>query len=134
MVEPLHPLGLASFSLLGLLAAAACGAPRPEPSSGRERAAPVPVIVLTAAREGAVTVAEAGDWVEVRLPDEDPAWRLEELRGDARHHEPQTLRRIVGGSAFQCFRLRVSSAGRLELVFRRRGDPSEPLSFELIVR
>jgi hypothetical protein len=86
-----------------------------------EPAAPVPTHVLTQAKAGSLTLAEQGDFIEVRLEESKSAsgtWRLLRQSGSA-HVEslgPATLMRDKTGTK-RVFRFRAVRIGTLELAF-----------------
>ena len=110
---------------------------------GEAPAASVPTRVITRAQAGIVTIVEAGDLIEIRLPEpaaEGSVWRLIERRGEPALtvlNEP-TISRDEHGEMIRLFRYRVVSAGRTELVFTRESvSPAathERLGFTIEVR
>ena len=109
-------------------------------------AARVPVHVLTKEQAGSLTVAEQGDFIEIRLDEQTSAggrWWLERQTGDARIEVqgPAVLVEGTTGSkrVFRVFHLRALGVGALELVFVLRtpaqaSRPQQAVTFRLVVR
>jgi hypothetical protein len=134
-----HYLCLASCLLM------ACGAvnndsTRTEPPV--QPAAPIPTHVLTEDHAGETVEAEAGDWVEVRLPEEVGAARSWQPQGEhGLEVEGPASGKVVDGEegAVRVFRYRASALGeswlRFGLVGPESGGTAErSVTFALVVR
>ncbi len=125
-----------AFACATAVLVAACG---PAPNAQAQKAvnppaARVPNWVLTRADSGRTQQVEAGDSLEVRLPEAagDAPWRLASSKGDATVIA-LTPPRVAPDGQLRVFAYRVTSAGQLELVFDR-GAGSEALHFLIAAR
>lgn len=134
MVRASNVFGLSFAVMFTIAAAGACAQPA---QPGREADAPaaaVPTIVFAETDAGTVKQAEAGDTIEVRLPDTIPPWAIAKISGDARYLAQDAQHVVVRGMKRLAFKIRVLSAGSLVLAFARQGRPDGSLVFTVQVR